>query len=277
MLKSNPSLAIFPILSALATALVATTFIIPFGLLLMKDGVFQSGGTHQSISLSPSYYALGFLFYAATYFIIIFFNSALVTCAHRNLVGQPTSLQEGILNAARHIPQILGWALISATVGQLIKAVQQRTGLVGTILGGVAGLAWTLAVFFVIPLIVIEDLGPLSALKGSAERLKRTWGEQLILSGGAGLAGGLLVLAPAMALIVFGLVLMGSQMLYAGIAVSVIGLGYLLAGSVAICSMTVIYQTALYLYATTGNIPAWFEPTLIQSAFTTRSRQRTTF
>lgn len=275
VLRSNPSLAIFPVLSGLATALVSASFIIPFFVLVIGTDVLSKNPGHREQSFSqPLFYVLGFVFYALTYFVIIFFNSALVTCAHRNLTGQTSTVQDGIQNAVRHLPQIIGWTLISATVGQIIRALQQRGGLIGSLVGGLAGLAWSLAVFFVVPLMVLENVGPIDAVKGSAERLKRTWGEQLILNGGMGLASFLFVAAPAVAAMVLGIVMATSHMVISGITVIILGVLYMLAGSVVTSAMTVIYQTALYMYSTTGAIPTWYSQNSIQAAFMPKRARR---
>ena len=271
VLRSNPSLAIFPILSGIATLLVSASFIVPFVLMALHSGAKSQGQEQQ---FQPAYYAFGFVFYAATYFVIVFFNSALVTCAHRNLLGQSATVMDGLANAARHLPKILGWTLIAATVGQIIKAVQQRGGLIGSLIGGLAGLAWSLAVFFVVPLMVIENLGPIDALKGSAERLRRTWGEQLILNGGMGLASFFLVVAPALAMMIGGIVMAASNVLVAGISLGVLGMLYLLAGMVVISAMTVIFQTALYLYTSSGTITTWYDPSSIEGAFSQKGTRK---
>lgn len=272
VLRSNPSLAIFPVLSGLATIAVSASFIVPF--VMVALGSEAAKGSHQQFMLQPLHYVLGFLYYFLTYFVIIFFNSALVTCAHRNLLGQSATIGDGLSNATRHLGKIVGWSAIAATVGQIIRALQDRGGIVGSIVGSIVGIAWSLAIFFVVPLMVIENLGPIDALKNSADRLKRTWGEQLILNGGMGLASFLFVVAPAMMMVVGGIVLLASEMVITGIVLAAVGLLYLLAGMVVVSAMTVIYQTALYLYTSSGTITQWYDAGSIQSAFVPKASRR---
>lgn len=54
----------------------------------------------------------------------------------------------------------------------------------GDILAGVLGMAWAVATFFVIPVIVYEKLSPFKAIKRSVEIIRGMWKETLILKFG---------------------------------------------------------------------------------------------
>ena len=261
VLRANPSLAIFPVISAIGTVLVSIPFLVPVILVAIGKG------QHIPV-MGPLGYLLGFLMYAATYSVVVFFNSALVTCAYQNLRGEPATPTDGIRNAIKHLPQILGWALIAATVGQLIRAVQERAGIVGALLGGLVGLAWNVTVFFVVPLIVLENLGPVDALKASAARLKRTWGEQLILNGGMGLVSFLVVFFPMMAFVALAVMCFAANLIVPGIVLIGVGVVFMMSALVILSCLTTIYQTALYVYSSTGALPYGYSETTIQGAFT---------
>src|SRR6185437_7963968 len=91
------------------------------------------------------------------------------------------------------LPQIFGYALIAATVGLLLRMIQERLGLIGRLVVGFIGLAWTVATFLVVPVLASKDVGPVDAVKESVELLKRSWGENLIGNGGIGIVFGLLM------------------------------------------------------------------------------------
>lgn len=266
VLCANPTLAIFPVVSGIGTLLVSLPFLVPIVLLAMHR---DSHATSESFGVLG--YAVMFLMYVATYTVVIFCNSALVTCAYQNLRGEPTTPSEGFQNALRHLPSILGWAVISATVSQVIKAVQQRGGLLGSIVGAVAGIAWNLVVFFVIPVMVLEGKNPIDAIKDSAERLKRTWGEQLILNGGMGLVAFLFTVMPLIGIGVLVTLCLGANLIWLAVAVGTVGCLYFIAATVVIHCMTTIYQTALYVWSTTGVIPAGYTPQTVQYAFVQKS------
>jgi len=260
VLQNNPSLAVFPLISGIGTLLVSIPFLAPFVLLAMNQ-------EKHSAVVGPLGYVIGLLMYAAVYTVVIFCNSALVTCAYQNLRGLPSTPQEGFQNAMRHLPKIVGWAVLSATVGQVLRAVQEKGGILGAVVGGLVGLAWNLVVFFVVPLMVIENLGPIDALRESAERLKRTWGEQLILNGGMGLVSFVFCVLPLMALVALAVVCFVSNIIALGLILLGVGILYLMASMVVMSCLTTVYQTALYVWSSTGALPAGFSQDSIQFAF----------
>lgn len=260
VLQANPSLAIFPVISGIGTVLVSLPFIAPI--------VMMAIGREQRVPMmGPLSYLMGFLMYAAVYTVVVFCNSALVTCAFQNLRGLPTSPQEGFRNAMGHMPKIVGWALIAATVGQIIRGVQERGGILGSIVGAFAGLAWNMVVFFVVPIMVLENLGPVDALKASADRLKRTWGEQSILNGGMGLFSFLFTVLPLVGLVFLSVLCFSANIVPLGLTLLGLGLVYVLAAMVVTSCLTTIYQTALYVYSSTGALPAGYSEQTIVQAF----------
>ncbi len=257
MLRSNPSLNVFPIISAIFTLFASAPFVAAMALGDMAHGKENFG---------PLHYSLMFGMYFVDYFIIIFFNSALVACAHANLQGQPATVSYGIQKATERLPQILGWTLIASTVGTVLRAISERSGLLGAIVSGIIGIAWNVAVFFVVPLLVIEKLSPMNALKESAIMLKRSWGERIIL--GIGVSYAMLVMmilgvVPA----VMGVFLLVQSQIFLGVLAIGCAVLYFLMLSVVMSSLNVIFQTALYMYCRTGEVPAAYSPDSIQMAF----------
>jgi hypothetical protein len=261
VLRADKELLVFPLVSAVAVILVALSFVLPmFGL-----GVFEhmdrGGGTPAVL------YPWIFAFYLAQYFVMFFFNSALVGAAMIRLDGGDPTVADGLRIARGKWLQILGYAAIAATVGMLLRALEQRAGFLGRIVVGLVGVAWTLATFLVVPVLVARDVGPIDAVKQSATLLKQTWGENLIGNGGLGLVLGLVNLgvillgvALAMALASQGLVVMA---VVAGVVAGIAVLGLALVQS----ALSGIYSAALYRYAVQGNAPAGFDGVLLQGAF----------
>jgi hypothetical protein len=253
VLRSDKELLLFPVLSAIATMLVVATFVVPAFAL----GVFTRG-------MGPAGMALGFLFYLCQYFVIFFFNAALVSAAMIRLEGGAPTLADGLRGAQARIVPILGYAAIAATVGLLLQALKNReNNFLVRMLGSGLGVAWTLSTFLVVPVLVHENVGPIDAIKQSVGLLKRTWGENAIGNVGIGAAFGLiflLTLAVAAALVIATLQVSASLAIaFAAIAVLVL---VLLA--VVQSALSGIYAAALYRYATVGEAPAGFE---LQHAF----------
>lgn len=261
VLKSDKELLVFPLVSAVALVLVAASFLVPaFG-----SGLFvRAAGGH---GVPPVFVGWLFAFYLSQYFVMFFFNAALVGAAMMRLDGGDPTVRDGLRIAGRKWLPILGYAAIAATVGMVLRAIEQRAGIVGRIVAGLIGTAWTLATFLTVPLLVARDVGPLEAVQESAALLKRTWGENLIGKGGIGLAFGLLM---------FGVLALGG----AGAFVAAThGWKALLVADLALAGLAVlglalvqaalsgIYSAALYRYATEGHAPAGFDGVLLRESF----------
>lgn len=256
VLRSDKELMLFPILSGAATLVVLATFALPmFALRIFADG-FGIGGA-----------VFGFLFYFCQYTVIIFFNCALVGAAMIRLDGGDPTLRDGFNAAKSRLPSILGYAAISATVGVLLQALKNKDNFIIRLLGSGLGVAWTLATFLVVPVLVSRDVGPVDALKQSLGLLKRTWGENAIGNVGIGAAFGVITFIAV--LLSVGLVVLAAQAsVPLAIAVGVVCvLGVLLLG-IYQAALTGIYSAALYRYAMSNETPPAFRDVALSSAFT---------
>ena len=183
------------------------------------------------------------------------------------LDGDNPTLGDGLRLAWGRLPAILGYALIAATVGMLLRALEQRAGFIGRWVIGLLGVAWTVATFLVVPVLAATDVDPVTAVKESATLLRRTWGENLIGNVGMGIAFGLLF----MALVLAGAGVLAlavaarSALLIALVAVAVV-LAFILLALVQ-SALQGIYAAALYRYATDGNAGTGFDAALLGQAF----------
>jgi hypothetical protein len=260
VLKSDRELLVFPLVSAVATLLVAATFALPaIGL-----GLFESAAKD---AIGPLHVVLGFAFYVCQYAVIFFFNTALVGAAMIRLDGGDPTLADGLRIARERLPAILGYAVIAATVGMVLQAIQERAGWVGRIVVGMIGMAWTLATAMVVPVLVAKNVGPIDAVKESASLLKRTWGENIVGNGGIGVVFWLI----SVAVIIAGVVLVVLAAKVAGVAGAiaaavVLGLALVMVALVQ-QALAGIYAAALYRYATVGEAPSGFEGGVLEAAY----------
>ncbi len=264
VLSKDKELLVFPLLSAVCTLIVAAAFVLPaFGMGAL-DGLGDGGG------MSPAAYVLAFLFYLVQYFVIFFFNSALVGAAMIRLDGGDPTLRDGLRIASSKALPILGYAAIAATVGLVLRAIQERAGFLGKLVAGFLGVAWTLASFLVVPVLVSRNVGPIDAVKESAVLLKKTWGENLIGQGGVGLVFGLIFFA----MIIVGggaiiaVAMTGNGMLI-GLVVALVIIALLLAALIQ-AALSGIYSAALYRYAVGAGESQGFDAQLLGQAFRTK-------
>jgi Family of unknown function (DUF6159) len=256
VLRADKELMLFPILSSLATLLVLATFALPvFALKLFADGFNVFGAV------------IGFAFYFCQYSVIVFFNSALVAAATIRLEGGDPTFSDGIRAAKARLPAILGYAAIAATVGVLLQSLKNRdNNVIVRMIGSGLGVAWTLATFLVVPVLVNREIGPVDALKESVVLLKKTWGENAIGNVGIGAAFSLITMFVVLVgILATFLAWQASMALAIGIAAAFL-IGVLVLG-VTQAALSGIYSAALYRYAVSHEAPAEFRNMALESAF----------
>lgn len=263
LLKKDKELLLFPILSgvfcilALAGMIFGGVWTWLFGS-MFKDVI---GGNGNGAEI------LGYLFVAVWYFvswfIVIFFNVAIVACAKIRLEGGDPVLADGFRAGFDNLGRIAGWAAVSMIVGLLLDAIE-RVPRIGRLLRMLIGTAWGVLTYFVVPVMIFEKTGPFASIKQSKELLRRTWGESLAGSMGLGFVIFLLMI-PA-----FGLLYLGASAGAGAVTFIVFGV-YTLSILVLGSALSGIYRTALYVYATTGQVPAGFDELAIRSSFAPRA------
>jgi len=270
ILWADKQLLLFPVLSGISCMIVT--------LLLMASGaaIFQPQlsnmaswfprGNPQAFVRSPEAMGAMFVLYLANYFVIIFFNVALVGVANSRLIGGSWTFDQGLQLAWKRKWVILQWAFIAATVGMVLRAISERSGLIGKIVTGFIGVAWNLACYFVVPVLAFEDLSPGGALYRSAELFKETWGEKVVGGFSLGIIFTLLLL-PGFAIWFGAVQFWGPQgMLLGGIFMAV----YFLVLSVTSSAVQGIFNAALYRYACDQTAPPGFTAGLFREAWTPR-------
>jgi hypothetical protein len=264
ILRQDKELMLFPLLAGLASLVVMATFAWPvFTLIAHHQADFEGQRRH----VSPTFMLVSFLFYFVQYTVVIFFNTALASAAMIRLDGGNPTVGDGIRVAMGKLPNIIGYALIAATVGMILRALQERFGFIGRIVIGMLGFGWTVATFLVVPVLAAQDVGPVEAVKRSASLLKNTWGENLIGNAGIGIAGGLLT---------FGLILISAMLLFGAVATHSVVLIVIVAAAAVIglvalslfqTAMHGVYSAALYRFAEQGDPGQGFDRALLESAF----------
>ncbi|MEO8287403.1 MAG: DUF6159 family protein [Chloroflexota bacterium] len=270
VLRSDRELLLFPLISMIGVLLVTAVFSVPFLLTGLFTSVTSGEATGGQTAIGV---VLLFLFYLVMYTIIIFSNVALVGAAMMRLRGEDPSVSDGFRIATSHLPQIFGYAAISATLGVVLNVLRGEDNLIGRIVAGLINFAWNLVTFLVVPVLVMENIGPIDAIKRSGGLLKKTWGEQLVSTGGMGLVFGLITLGVILVVCVPLIVLAAatSSVLLILVAVPVTIVLVSLIGLFS-SALNGVFQAALYNYATTGNSGQYFDQNLLAGAFRNKKR-----
>ncbi len=249
-------------ISAVLSILVVVSFAVP----AVLAGVFASG-VADGAGVPAAGYAAMLLFYVVQYFVIFFCNTALVGAALIRLRGGDPTVADGFRIAASRIQPILGYALIAATVGMVLRAISERSGLLGRLVVGLVGFAWNLATFLVVPVLVVEDVGPIEAIQRSASYLKRTWGEQIVGNLGMGLVFGLISLGTLAAGVVLILAAAATESAVLIIFVACCLVMAFVAIALVSSALGGVYAAAVYRYAAEGQADGFFTPAMVKSAF----------
>ncbi len=226
----------------------------------------------QGIDIQAWQVVVLFLWYFVTYGIMYFFNAGLIGCALMGLEGKKPTVRDGLQIAWANLSRIAGWAAVAATVGIILQALENikvggrggRGGFaVGALLAGILGLSWSILTYMVVPVLIVEQVGPIEAIKRSGSLLKKTWGEQVIGAGGIGLMTFLLALIGVLPVLA-GVAIGGHGAFAVGLAVALL---YWLALGALSSALGGIYRAALYRYSTTGQAPEGFSKEDLEQAF----------
>jgi Family of unknown function (DUF6159) len=253
VVRDDRELLWLPIVSFLCSLVVVAVFAL---------GIVGVGIPKQGQSVSPGVYVLGFLMYVALAFVSIFFNAAVIGTAMKRLKGEPATIKDGLALARQHIWKIFAWAVVTATVGMILRTIQERSGLIGRILLGIVGIAWTVLTFFVVPVLLYEDVSVGAAIKRSGSIFRQRWGEQFIGNATIGIAVFLVALP---IILVCGLIAAAAPII--GIPLLVVAVGALMAIGAA---CTGVFNAALYRYATTGESSGAFSEADMAGSFRPR-------
>src|SRR5262245_58261002 len=178
ILMQDKKLIVFPILSGIACLVVLASFVTPF--FFHQEWLKPIFNEEDGVKMPWWGYVVLFAFYFCNYFVVVFFNSALISCAIIRFNGGEPTLGDGLRMATARLPQILAWAAVSATVGVLLKVIENANDRVGEIVSAILGTAWSVITFFVVPVLVVEKVGPIEAIRRSVSILRKTWGEALV-------------------------------------------------------------------------------------------------
>ncbi len=239
VLKSEKKLAAIPVVSAVTCGIIA--IIVGGGVVITADLIANPAPGQDDFAMTPTSWVVGIVGVFIIGLVSQLFAATLIAAANERLDGGSFTMGQAFSKATSRTPSILGWSAINSTVGLVLQTLRDKAGFLGDIAAGLVGAAWNVITWLVLPIIVVEGIGPIAAIKKSGTLLKSTWGENLFAQAGIGLIGFLLMLP--------GILIFGAL----SFALPVVGIPLLLIWIVVIgCLMSAIgaiYRTALYRFA----------------------------
>ena len=240
VLMQDRELILFPVMSGMGVLILAFAG--------LAFGVADNGNL------------IGFLLMILmAYFITTFFNAALISAALERLRGGDPNVMSGLSHAAKHVHHIFLWSVISAIVGTLFRVLRSQTDnfLVQMIYSMIEGV-WEFMTFFVIPVMVSENEGPITSIKRSAGIIRQTWGRQISATFGFFIVYLIAVIGAAVPAILLFLIAP-----VIGIVVGILLVGFAIA---VVQTLEGIFKAALYDYAV-GAQPEGFDLRTLQTAY----------
>lgn len=265
------SLMVFPILSLLASAIVLFSFVGP----LWATGTLQHWLEFmepQAQSAASPLDQVGmwvtlFLFYFCSYFVIIFFNAGLIACAMAVIRGEVPTVGYGLSMAGKRIPQILAWAFVAALVGVLIKAIENAHEKAGRVVAAILGSAWTALTYFIVPVIVMDGVGPVMAFKISVKTLKDCWGTALVGHFSLGFLAFLITLPVMLILLGLGAWAISAESMVGLVLIVIVGIVLITFVTAFTSAADVVFKAVLYNYATGRDLSEQIDTSSFEAAF----------
>ncbi|MDE2891897.1 MAG: DUF6159 family protein [Chloroflexota bacterium] len=265
VLQLDRELIFFPIMGTLGAIVVG----------VIAAGVFAGTGTFDRLGSGETEFNIVDLIvtlvaYFGALYMVIFCNAALIAAARERLEGGDPNVMSGIRAVRGMWLAILGWTIITGTVGLILQALQSMARenshgvmrIVAIILVALLQTAWAYITFFVIPVLVVERVGPFRAIRRSGSLLRQTWGEQLTAS-----FSFFLIYLIAMVIVAIPVVVLIFIWPVGAIIVGVI-LGGIALASVA--AMEGIFKAALYEWVSEGKGSEWFDQRTLSNAYALR-------
>ncbi len=248
ILKKDKELLLYPLVSAVISMILLFAIFVPV--------VFAGFSTFN-------FWIAFIVFYFLAVIVGTFFTAGLMASANMRLNGKDPKFSDGLKIAAKNFPTLLGWAILNATVGIILRIIAEGDNIISKVIAYILSFAWSMLTLFTIPVILFEKKGVFSSIKRSGEIFKHTWGESVVGTVSIGLLFGLGFLVGLG--LIFLAYLTGVFALFAAVFVLVFIFWVIL--YLVTSALEGIYTTALYNYATKKKLPKGFSKEFIQNAF----------
>ncbi len=269
VLRADRELMWFPVISTVVMIAVTIVFLLPVGVIFgVMAANSRSSSFNELIGL-----ALLFVFYMVSNAVALYFNSALVGAAMMRIDGGDPTLRDGLRLANHRWQKIVAYAAISATVGVILQTLRERASFLSGFIASLGSMAWNLATFFVVPILIVKDISAWEAVKESAALLKRTWGEQVISVGGIGFVATLAFIGTLFVGLLASAMLSSISTSLGGVMLAVTVLAVIVI-SVATSALNGILRAIVYRYAETGSVPNDFDIDVIRGMFGSNKKKK---
>lgn len=264
ILKQNRYLLAFPVMGIVLALIPMAVFWLPAAYFLNSNQNWLGFGA----------IVLGVF---AIQFVFVLMSAGLVAAADAELAGRDASFGYGVSKATGRLGALLQWSVILTIVTFILGLLRGNnqgglaTVVLRNVLAAAAGVMWQLVTFFVLPFIMLEQKGAMSAIKESSTLFRERWGMQILGGVRIGARIGLLFILPGLVLVVAGVFILSAGTALAGVPLIVIGILLWSLGALLMGALKGVFTVALFHYAKDGTVLADFTPDELLSAVRTRA------
>lgn len=259
-LKHDNQVLVIPFLAFLATLVAGVLIVVSWILLIPAMEIYGIAEVVQP--------ALGIVMALIAANIGVVSQAAVMVAANERFEGRNPTVGGSIKAALSRYSALSLFGLLEATVGIIMRAIQERLGFLGGLIRIIGGLLWAIATYFAIPEILFAQKGPIDAIKDSALLIKEKWGNALKSNIVAGAVIALVYLV-GLGTVMGGIALLVNGEFVNGLAagLSLVGSGVVIFFIGALLQTTVMayVRVALYRYATGKSLPGFNEELLGQA------------
>jgi hypothetical protein len=254
-LRSDKELLGLPIVGGLASMVALLPALVIF---LVMNGGSDNGNDPTALLVVVAVVSAFLVAVVSTFFAV-----ALAAGAHERMNGGNPTLQSAMGTAWKHKKGVIGWALLSTTVGLIMQALKDNVKGAGPIMAAIGNFAWAVASFFAIPIIAANNVGPIEALKLSTSTMKQRWSSAARVQLRLGLYGLGLALGVVVGVVLVAMLAKVSTVL--AVLVGVLIAIALLLAMLVLNAITSYARVALYRYAAGMPTPG-FASGMLQAA-----------
>ena len=264
IIRDNPKLIIYPFLNGISLITLTFVFLATAVFTNLNFGEWGANmSRHIEFGGTLDWVAL-FIMTLASTFITVFLQVALVYNIDRIFNSEEIDIMGGLEHSASRIQKIFAWSVFAATVGGIIRLLEENFGSVGRLASGIFGLAWSLIIYFVVPILTFENLGPIESARRSADIIRDKWGSSI----GAGVTFAAFYLLGMLGSVIGAVVLWRAVHPLLGILFGFVMFMTLLA---VVAAARSVYQTAAYRH-TLGETPYDFNADMLDNLFRRKNK-----
>jgi len=268
ILRQNRSLVSFPVIGALLSLIPIIIFWIPAAILLGLDRNVPG-------------FIFAFFGLLVSVFVVQLALAALVVGADEALHDRPVSVGACFGRALKRTPAIVGWSMINAVMQIFVGFLQGGDSGSGSIVmtifraifGTVVEMAWRLVTWLVMPFIMFDDAGPVTAVRSSFGVFREHWGTQIRGFARLTFSWVLLLVLPGLALVIGGVLLAANDNATIGLPLILIGVIMMVVGSLLFNTVRGVFAVVMYRYLKDGSTLGGFTTSQLEAAVMTDGKR----